>query len=127
MSARSRIRGVQIWAAVAALYALVLHTPWMAGMPAAMPSVVAASAHAHGTPGEPSPRHSGPELCCVVCGAGPCAVGPVSEGSVTIAARRVRKRRIRGARIGAPHPVFRQAYDARGPPEAASIVRASRT
>lgn len=127
MTVRPRGRGPRIWAAILAVYALLLHAPVMATM--AHPgdaSGMGVPEHAHHTedltvadaPAETGDdRHVTTNLCCVVCGGGPCAVGPVGSGSVALplALARVRRklllqrpRRLTGA--------TRSWFEARGPP-----------
>lgn len=128
MPVRPRGRGPAIWAAILAVYALLLHAPVMATM--AHPgdgAGMSASGHAHHAAAvtvtdvsvetDGDDRHVAPNQCCVVCGGGPCAVGPVGSGSIALplplarARRRVPLRRSRRLRAAA-HSWF----EARGPP-----------
>jgi len=127
MPVRPRGHGLRIWAAILAVYALLLHAPMMAAM--AHPgdgAGMSVSGHAHHTEAatvadisaeSDGDGHVTTNLCCVVCGGGPCAVGPVGSGSIALpqpparARRRApprRHRRLRGA--------TRSWFEARGPP-----------
>lgn len=127
MPVRPRGRGPRIWAAILAVYALLLHAPMMATMAhPGDPSGMGVSEHAqhseHLTVADTwaeteGDGHATGNLCCVVCGGGPCAVGPVGSGSIALplplarARRRSPPRRPRRLR-GATHAWF----EPRGPP-----------
>ncbi|MGV8841229.1 MAG: hypothetical protein ACWA6X_13125 [Bauldia sp.] len=123
MNWRSRGGGFRLWAAILAVYALVLHAPAMAASGHVDGPVVVAAAgeHAHGEPAAPG-HHAADEranTCCIVCGGGPCAAGPVGAGILALPLPLARSRRLRSApRLPVPHERRRFWFEARGPPRA---------
>lgn len=122
MAFRSRQHGLRLWAAILAVYALLLHAPAMAAMGhLGGASGVTAESHDHG---EVASGHHGEEqrsadTCCVVCGGGPCAVGPVGAGAITLPLPLARARRVRPALSRrTPRGTFSSWFEARGPPMA---------
>ncbi|MCW5716177.1 MAG: DUF2946 family protein [Bauldia sp.] len=123
---RPRGRGPRIWAAILAVYALLLHAPAMATMGYAGEDIrVGVSGHVHEAEthhsasegGEEDAGHRAEDLCCVVCSGGPCAVGPVGTGSVALPLRRspVRRRPPMRARRRLSE-TRRSWFEPRGPP-----------
>lgn len=125
MAWRSRGGGLGFWAAILAVYALLLHAPAMAAMGhAGDHSVMAASGEDHGdhaaAEGGAGDSPSAENLCCIVCSGGPCAAGPVGTNVIALPLPLARARRMR---LPLQRRQLRQRvsswFEARGPPAAA--------
>ncbi|MCC6737237.1 MAG: DUF2946 family protein [Bauldia sp.] len=125
MAWRSRGGGLRLWAAILAVYALLLHAPAMAAMGHSVDGAVA-STHDHGDPagaaaaGADHDGHSSADKpCCLVCDGGPCAVGPVNSGVLALPLPLARARRLRlPQRARVPGAKRSSWFEARGPPSA---------
>lgn len=123
MAWRSRGRGLTLWAAILAVYALLLHAPAMAVMGHSDDgTATAAAVHDHGDQASTAGEHeqsSADNTCCTVCAGGPCAIGPVGTGGIALPLPLARARRFRPAvRRHALRENRSSWFEARGPPSA---------
>lgn len=117
MALRPRGGGLSIWAAILAVYALLLHAPVMAAVGHVSAGVVVSvSGHDHGAANEADASPSG-STCCIICGGGPCAVGPANVGGIVLPHPQARSRRVRAGLRARFRPERRWSwFAARGPP-----------